>query len=245
VRNTLRGRPFNCNCNTKEWAGDADRRDGARIPEDVGFATKPQLAERMLKRAWKAGVKAAWVTGDAVYGSDPHLRRFLEANRQPYVRTVRADQRLWVDLSQVRVDRIADGLPKRTWRKASAGSGSKGPRWYDWAVEPFGPVDDRGWQLWLLVRRHRERPEERAYYLCRGPAATPRGELIRVAGSRWALEECFERAKGDCGLDEYEVRSWVGWYRHVTLSMFALAVLTVIRAWAKSRPALKAKGGLG
>src|SRR5262249_52004689 len=122
----------------KEWAGAADRRGEARIPEDVGFATKPQLAERMLERAWKAGVKAAWVTGDAVYGGDPHLRRFLEANRRPYVLAVRTDQRLWVESSQVRVDRIADGLPKRAWRKASAGAGSKGPRWSDWALAPFG-----------------------------------------------------------------------------------------------------------
>jgi SRSO17 transposase len=229
----------------KEWASDANRREAAHVPEDVAFATKPQLAERMLKRAWGAGVKAAWVTGDAVYGSDSHLRRFLESNRQPYVLAVRADQRLWVEFSQARVDRIADGLPAKAWRKASAGAGSKGPRWYDWAVEPFGPVDDRGWQLWLLVRRHRERREERAYYLCRGPAATPRRELVRAAGARWTVEECFERAKGDCGLDEYEVRSWVGWYRHVTLSLFALAILTVIRSRAESRPVSKSKGGVG
>jgi SRSO17 transposase len=227
----------------KEWADDARRREEARIPEDVAFATKPQLAERMLQRAWKAGVKAAWVTGDEVYGSDPPLRRFLESNRQPYVLAVRSHQRLWVDLRQVRVDQIADGLPKRAWRKASAGAGSKGPRWYDWAVTPFGPVDERGWQLWLLVRRHRERTEERAYYLCRGPAATAWRELVRVAGSRWTIEEGFERAKGDCGLDEYEVRSWVGWYRHITLSLLALAVLTVVRSRAESRPTPQKKGG--
>jgi SRSO17 transposase len=229
----------------KEWAADADRREEARVPGDARFATKPQLAERMLERSWKAGVRAAWVTGDAVYGSDGHFRRFLERHRQPYVLAVRADQRLWVELRQVRVDVIADGLPARAWRKASAGAGSKGPRWYDWAVEPFGPVDERGWQLWLPVRRHRERHEERAYYLCRGPAATPRRELIRAAGARWAVEECFERAKGDCGLDEYEVRSWVGWYRHVTLSMFALAVLAAIRSRAESRPARRQRGARG
>jgi len=229
----------------EEWAGDAARRKAARIPPDVKFATKPQLAERMLERAWRAGVKAAWVTGDSVYGSDTHFRRFLERNGQPYVLAVRADQRLWVGLRQVRVDGVADGLPARAWRKASAGAGSKGPRWYDWAVAPFGPVDERGWQLWLLVRRHRERHEERAYYLCRGPAATPRRELIRAAGARWPVEECFERGKGDCGLDEYEVRSWVGWYRHVTLSMFALAVLAVIRSRAEPRPAPRERGARG
>ena len=144
-----------------------------------------------------------------------------------------------------RVDAIADRLPARAWRRASAGAGSKGPRPYDWAAESFGEADERGWRLWLLVRRHRERHDERAYYLCRGPADTPRAELIRVAGSRWAAEECFERAKGDCGLADYEVRSWVGWYRHVTLSMFALAMLAVIRSRVPSRPSPRERGARG
>jgi SRSO17 transposase len=225
----------------QEWAGDAARRQEAGIPPEVTFATKPQLAERMLRRARQAGVRAAWVTGDAVYGSDGRLRRFLEGDRQPYVLAVRSDQRLWVDLTQVRVDALAAAFPAGAWHRASAGAGSKGPRWYDWAVSPYGPGDERGWQLWLLVRRHRERPDERAYYLCRGPAATTWRELGRVAGMRWAVEECLELAKGDCGLDEYEVRSWVGWYRHITLSLFALAVLVVIRSRAVA-PGRRKKG---
>jgi SRSO17 transposase len=228
----------------QEWAKDAARREEAGIPEEVEFATKPKLAERMLTRAWRLGVKAAWVAGDAVYGNDTHFRRFLEVNVQPYVLAVRSDLRLWDSRERARADRVADGLPAKAWRKASAGAGSKGPRWYDWAVKPFGPVDGRGWQLWLLVRRHPEKREERAYYLCRGPAATPRRELVRAAGSRWPVEECFERGKGDCGLDGYEVRSWVGWYRHVTLSMFALALLSVIRTRAGGEKSPK-KGAPG
>jgi SRSO17 transposase len=229
----------------KEWAGDADRREAAHIPEDVAFATKPQLAERMLERARRAGVEAAWVTGDAVYGNDVHFRRTLESNGQPYVLAVKCDQILYDGRWRDRVDAIAERLPAKAWRKASAGAGSKGPRWYDWAAESFGRIDARGWRLWLLVRRHRERPEERAYYLCRGPADTPRAELIRVAGSRWGAEECFERAKGDCGLADHEVRSWVGWYRHVTLSLFALAMLVVIRSRAASRPSRRRGGARG
>jgi SRSO17 transposase len=229
----------------KEWAGDPARRQEARIPAEAAFATKPQLAERMLKRAWKAGVEAAWVTGDAVYGSDVRLRRTLESNGQPYVLAVRSDQRLHDGRWRDRVDAIADRLPARAWRTASAGAGSKGPRLYEWAAESFGPVDGRGWRLWLLVRRHRERRDERAYYLCRGPAETPWTELVRVAGSRWAVEECFERAKGDCGLADYEVRSWVGWYRHVTLSLFALAMLAVIRSRVASRPSPRQRGARG
>ena len=228
----------------KEWAKDQARRKEAGIPAAVTFATKPRLAERMLRRAWRAGVSAAWLTGDAVYGSDGAFRRFLEQNEQPYVLAVRSDQRLWVDLTQARVDGIADGFPAGAWRRASAGAGSKGPRWYDWAVQAHGPVDARGWRLWLLVRRHRERHDERAYYLCRGPAATTWRELVRGAGRRWAVEECFEIAKGECGLDEYEVRSWVGWHRHISLSLFALAVLAVIRARAAG-PAGREKGARG
>ena len=157
---------------------------------------------------------------------------------------VRPDQRLWVGRTQARVDGRAGGLPAGAWRRASAGAGSKGQRWYDGAVQAHGPVDERGGQWWFLVRRHRERPAERADSLCRGPAATPWQELVRAAGRRWAVEECFATAKGACGLDEYAVRSWVGWHRHVTLSLFALAVLTVIRSRAAAAAGRK-RGGAG
>src|SRR5262249_13034175 len=116
----------------KEWAEDEPRRKEAGIPTPVRFATKPRLAEGMLRRAWRAGVSAAWVAGDAVYGSDGAFRRFLEGHAQPYVLAVRSDQRLWVGFTQARVDGLADRLPARAWRRASAGVGSKGPRWYDW-----------------------------------------------------------------------------------------------------------------
>ncbi|HVK15935.1 MAG TPA: IS701 family transposase [Fimbriiglobus sp.] len=228
----------------EEWAADADRRQAAGIPAAVSFATKPQLAERMLRRAWAAGVRAAWVVADTVYGNDGKFRRFLEANSQPYVLAVQSNQQLWDGRSRSRVDALAVAWPAGVWHRASAGAGAKGPRWYDWAARAFGPVDERGWQLWLLVRRHREKTDERAYYLCRGPADTPWRELVRVAGSRWAVEEGFERAKGECGLDEYEVRSWAGWHRHVTLSLFALAVLTVARNRAR-RAGGRSKGGRG
>lgn len=216
----------------KDWAADADRRAEAGVPPGVAFATKPRLAEAMLARARRLGVRAAWVTGDAVYGNDGAFRRALEQAGQPYVLAVQAGQRLWVGFEQRRVDALADEFPAGSWHRASAGDGTKGPRWYDWAAAAHGPVDDRGWRLWLLVRRHRDKPDERAYYLCRGPADTSWGELVRVAGARWAVEECFERAKGTCGLDEYEVRSWAGWHRHVTLSLWALAVLAAVRVKA-------------
>jgi SRSO17 transposase len=214
----------------KEWTDDPERCDAAGVPEAVGFATKPRLAERMLKRAWRQGVRAAWVTGDAVYGHDGKFRRFLEESGQPYLLGVPANQPLFDGESRSTVQVIADELPGTAWERASAGDGSKGPREYDWAVRAFGPVDERGWLLWLVVRRHRDRPDERAYFFARGPADTRPRALIRVAGARWRVEECLELGKGECGLDEYEVRSWTGWHRHVTLSLFALAVVAVIRS---------------
>lgn len=222
------------------WANDPARRRRAGIPPGVTFATKPALGQAMLARAYAAGVRAKWVTADEAYGNDGKFRRFLEHNGQPYVVAVQSNQRLFTDEGPLAVAAIAGGLPARAWRRGSAGWGSKGPRLYDWAWRPFGPVDGRGWRLWLLVRRRRQAPQERAYYLCRGPARTTRGELIRVAGARWPIEECFERGKGECGLGHYEVRSWVGWHRHVTLSMLALAVLGVVRWRAESAAA---KGG--
>ncbi|MBA4066502.1 MAG: IS701 family transposase [Isosphaera sp.] len=219
----------------KEWADDGERCDAAGVPDGVGFATKPQLAGRMIRRARRLGVRAAWVTGDTVYGHDGKFRRFLEEIGQPYLLAVPANQPLFDGAFRSTVGAIAGEFPATAWRRAAAGAGSKGPREYDWAVEAFGADDERGWRLWLVVRRHRERPDERAYFFARGPAATRPAELVRVAGLRWRVEECLELGKGGCGLDEYEVRSWVGWHRHVTLSLFALAVVAVIRSRAPAR----------
>jgi SRSO17 transposase len=159
----------------REWAADADRRAEADIPDRVTFATKPQLAQRMLQRAWAAGVEAAWATADTVYGNDGTFRRFLEASEQPDVLAVQSNQQLWDGPVRSRVDAIAATWPAGAWQRAGAGAGVKGPRWSDWAVRAFGPLDERGWQLWLLVRRHREKANERAYDLGRGPADPPGG----------------------------------------------------------------------
>lgn len=228
----------------QEWTHDRKRCREAGVPKTVRFATKPQLAQRMLARAWHLGVTAAWVTGDTVYGHDGKFRRFLEENKQPYVLAVPANQPLFDGTTRSTVEAIANRLTAQAWHRRSAGAGTKGPRVYDWAVQAFGTLDERRWQLWLVVRRHRERPEERAYFLARGPASTAREVLIGVAGMRWRVEECLELAKNDCGLDEYEVRSWTGWHRHVTLSLFALAVVAVIRARAvAATPRPQKRGG--
>jgi SRSO17 transposase len=230
----------------QEWAADAARRAEAGVPEGVEFATKPQLAQRMLHRAREAGVPAAWVTGDAVYGNDRRLRIWLEEQRQPFVLAVACKEPLWSwqerGPQQVRADRRAEQIPAANWERLSAGWGAKGPRLYDWAwVRLFRPGWP-GWEHGLLVRRSIAKPEELAYYVVFAPEGTPLAELVRVAGSRWSIEECLETAKGEVGLDQYEVRKWEGWYRFITLALLAHAYLTVLRAKAML-PSAGEKGG--
>jgi SRSO17 transposase len=228
----------------KEWAEDAERRAEAGIPKEVRFATKPALAQRMVERALGAGVRASWVVGDEVYGSDGKFRHALEQRRQPYVLAVRSDQAVCVGLRQVRVKPLIAQAPAEAWQRLSAGDGAKGPRWYDWACVRINGPEPEEFPRWLLARRSASDPEDLAYYLCAGRPGTAVRELARAAGSRWAIEECIEAAKGETGLDQYEVRSWVGWYRHVTLALFALALLAVVRAQASGRARAK-KGGAG
>ena len=214
------------------WCDDPARRGRAGVPGDVKFATKPQLALRMLDRAFAAGLEPAWVLADEVYGNDSKFRRHLEGLGQPYVVAVKGDQRLWVDFVQRRVDRVADELPADAWHRWSAGDGSKGPRAYDWAAGRLGGEGPNGLVKWVLVRRSIPDPADRAYYLCLAPPGATGEDLARAAGKRWSVECCFEAAKQETGLDQYEVRSWAGWYRHVTLSMLALAFLAAVRARA-------------
>jgi SRSO17 transposase len=220
----------------KDWCQDKERCQEAGVPEEVTFATKPQLAKRMLERAREAGVPAAWVTGDSVYGGDRRLRIWLEEQEQPFVLEVPCNEPLWAATqrgpAQVRADALAEKVAPERWERLSAGVGAKGPRLYDWARVPLFRLDWPGFEHGLLVRRSIPNPEERAYYVVFAPAGTTLAELVRVAGSRWAIEECLESAKGEVGLDQYEVRRWEAWYRYITLSLLAHAYLTVLRARA-------------
>ena len=216
------------------WAEDAARRDEAGVPDTVRFATKVQLGRQMLRRALDTGVPAAWVTGDEVYGRTWRLRHELEARGQGYVLAVGADQAVWESLRQRRVKHLATELPEAAWQRLSVGEGAKGPRLYDWACQPLTGSVPPGWGRWLLVRRSVTDPEEIAYYLAAGPKETPWQTLAWVAGQRWAIEMSLEEAKSLTGLDEYEVRRWEGWYRHITLSLLAHAFLAVTRAKAQT-----------
>jgi SRSO17 transposase len=232
-----------------EWAADPERRAAARVPESVGFRTKPELGWELVQRAHAAGLPFRWVLGDTVYGQDPGLRARLAAFAPAahYLLAVPATTRAWTRPARAEgraAERVrlawegqtaaglAAALPAAAWRRLSAGAGAKGPRLYDWAAVRVALGED-GWpgpEGWLLARRSVADPTELAYYLSNAPADMPLEELVGAAGRRWAVEQCFEEAKGEAGLDHYEARSWTGWHRHVTLSLLALTFLATLRA---------------
>jgi len=224
----------------EEWTKDKPRCHQAGVPKPVAFATKPVLAKQMIARALGMGVPARWVTGDSVYGNDGKLRRWLEEHRVAHVLGVSSNHSIWMGFQQQPVAAVVQQVPRKAWQRLSAGDGSKGPRWFDWAALRL-PCPERGWQRWLLLRRKVDKPTELAYYRVFAPARAPLAEVVKVAGTRWAVAECFATAKGEVGLDQYEVRSWSGWYRHVTLALLAHAYLTVVRAQAQASTPLKKK----
>jgi SRSO17 transposase len=215
------------------WTDDRDRCRAAGVPDEVAFRTKPALARELVERALDGGVPAAWVTGDEVYGADSKFRLPLEARGQAYVLAVRSTQptSTWPPYGppdDLTVADLAAAVPASAWSRLSCGDGAQGPRVYDWAYAPVRPaLRDDAWVHAVLLRRHPARPAELAYYLVHCPADTPLQEVVRAAGARWTIDEAFKLAKGQVGLDQYEVRSWRGWHRHVTLALLALAVLTV------------------
>ena len=211
----------------KDWAQDRLRRAKAHIPDEIAFATKPMLGLAMLERARAAGVPFAWITGDSVYGGVYALRQWAEQHRCGYVLTVTSSQHLGLKPVSAWIEGLGDG----GWQRLSAGDGTKGPRWYDWAYLPYAG-GAKGFRCGLLVRRSIADPSETTFYLTHAPAATTLDDLVKIAGSRWSIESLFEQSKGEVGLDQYEVRSWTGWHRHITFAMLAFAYLTAVRKGA-------------
>jgi SRSO17 transposase len=214
------------------WICDRARCDKVGVPVERDFATKGELARRMIERALQAEVPFLWVTGDEVYGNDRDLRIWLEQQERPYVLAIRSNQYLRREnLRSQYASTIAQEIKPSQWQRLSAGDGTKGARLYDWAWMPmlsWGRRMQRG----MLVRRSVSDETDVEYYAVYAPYNTPLEVLARVAGRRWAIEEGFETAKQLVGLDQYEVRSWDGWYRHITLALLAHACLSVMRAYA-------------
>ena len=217
----------------QEWTQDRVRCREAGIADTVAFATKGELAQQMLARAFAAGVLAQWVVGDTVYGYD-ELRLFLEQQQKNYVVAVPQTHPVWVAGRQQPVGRLSALLPQEAWVVLSAGQGSKGARLYAWAWLQLPEQAERadGRARWVLIRRSLWDPSKKAYYRAAGPAQTTLAELVAVAGSRWKIEEGLEQAKGEVGLDQYEVRAFRAWYRYITLSLLTHAALVVMQGQA-------------
>ncbi|MGJ6970128.1 IS701 family transposase [Streptosporangium sp. G11] len=216
------------------WTDDRTRCRQAGVPDHIPFATKHQLAKTMLTRALEAGVPFRWFTADEAYGQAKSLRFWLEQRDVFHVlATRRNDSVISMALRDERVDELVAALPAQAWRRRSCGPGAHGQRRYAWARVAIRPWREAGRGHWVLARRSLTDPAEIAYYVCYGPARTTLDELLKVAGSRWAVEECFQAAKNETGLDHYQVRTYTGWYRHITLSMLAHAYLAVTAVGVK------------
>lgn len=226
------------------WIQDAERCREARIPRPRAkeVITKPELGRRMVERCRRAGVPFGWVAADSAYGQDRKPRAALERRRIPYVMAVPVDETATTHgTDPLRVDALAAqaGL---VFERRSCGTGTKGERRYDWALTEVtwpGGADGgsrRGLVHLLLVRRSITDPTKVAYFAVHARTGTPLTEIIRVMGLRWSIEDCFETAKSDCGLDHYEVRTFDAWMRHITLSMAALAFLTTTATRTDTTP---------
>jgi SRSO17 transposase len=219
----------------EEWTADRVRCREAGIPDEVGFATKGELAQQMLAQAFAAEVPAEWVVGDTVYGYD-ELRLWLEAQQKNYVLAVSETHQVWVQGRPQPVGRLAALLPEEAWVVLSAGEASKGPRLSEWAWLELPDEMEAGSErtCWVLIRRSLADRSARASYRVYGPATTTLPEVVRVTGNRWKIEEGYEQAKGQVGLDQYEVRTWRAWYRYVTLALLAYAALVVMQRQARA-----------
>lgn len=210
------------------WTGDRARCAAAGVPARRGFATKPLLALDMIRRFWVTHRQVRWVAGDEVYGADPELRDWLEEHRIGYVLAVARDTEVTTAVGRRGVETLAGMVPAHAWETYSCADGSKGPRLYDWAlvdtIDLAGP-ENRAQQV--LIRRSRTGKRELAFFLIHTPRPVSLATLVTVAGRRWGIEECFQSAKNEVGLDHYQVRLYHAWYRHITLAMLAHAWLAV------------------
>ena len=250
----------------EEWAADAERRARAKIPQEVVFQTKPEQAVDMLQHAWQQGVPMRWVAGDEVYGDAVKLRDVVAESGRWYVLAVSSTTPVWTERptvvepptqagsrprTRVRlaedappttiVTAVVASWPEQRWQRLTVAEGEKGQVIYDWACQQVVESSNQlpGREAWLIARRSVHKPQEIAYYLSNAPAEMSLLRMAQVASLRYTVEQCIEEAKGETGLDEYEVRHWHSWYRHITLSMMAHTWLAAIRYQANQE-----KGGL-
>jgi SRSO17 transposase len=228
----------------QDWTNKPERRSAAQVPDSIRFVTKPHIAMQMIERALAAGVPFDWVATDTIYGVG-QIEMLLRQAGKGYVLGAHATDHFnsWDKSPPVvgTAEKIAKGLPPETWRRLSAGDGTKGPRLYDWAyleladlaAEEYNEALTGLWTRGLLIRRTIS-DQDLAFFATWCPAGTPIDALVRVEGQRWAIEDAFETAKTELGLTHNETRSWHGWHRHVSLVMLAFAMMAVVRQRANT-----------
>ena len=218
----------------KSWTNDPARCLKAGVPEPVTFQTKTEQATEMIINALDQGMTPEWVLGDSVYGESSDLRVNLQGRKQPYVLGVTGKHYVWIDIKQQKVSNLIEAsLKHRHWKTLSSGEGTKGERMYQWLQIVINGCEPEDWHHSLLLRKPlgSNKKEDVAAFRCCAPAEKSSvRSLARASGKRWAIETCFEEAKGLLGMDEYEVRNWTPWYRHMTLVMLAHTFLALTRA---------------
>jgi SRSO17 transposase len=226
----------------RAWTNAPARRAEAGVPAEFVFRNKVELARKMLQRAFEAGVPAKWVVADSFYGRSHAFRAWLEERGQPYAMMVPKTNAVPLGGCRKKIERLVKRLPEGTFSEVSTARDTGGRRPWEWVCLELAPVPEKAMRRWLLIRRSLEDPEDLGFYQAYGPEGTTVKELVGTCQERWAVEECFAEAKGEVGLDHYEVRRWDAWHRHVTLSLLAHAFLAVIRRAAAKEEASPKKG---
>lgn len=228
----------------EQWANDPNRRAQAGVPEEMVFESKLKLAEDMLHRAFEAQVPARWVVADSFYGRSGAFRNWLEERGQPYAVMLPKTNAVPLEggARKKKIEQLVEQLPEDAYSEVTPEQDTGERRPWQWACIELSEDEERGMRRWLLVRRGHEDPQDIAYWLAYGPPHTPTSELVRVCDARWTIEECFSQAKGEVGLDHYEVRKWEAWHRYVILCLLAHAFLVVTRFAAREEEDLRKRG---
>jgi SRSO17 transposase len=238
----------------KAWTDDPARMAAAHVPDKTAFATKPALARAMIERAIAAGVPFAWVAADSIYGVG-EIEMALRRAGKGYVLGIASNHSVksWGKAKPIAgtASSIAQSIAPGDWRRLSAGDGTKGPRLYDWAYVELADLDAGAygasrsglWTRGLLIRRTIA-GQDLAFFSTWCPAGTSIEKLVAIEGHRWAIEDSFETAKNELGLDHNETRSWHGWHRHVSLVMLAFAMMAAIRHRANTAPVQQTAPGI-
>jgi SRSO17 transposase len=227
----------------RAWTNSPARRAEAGVPERIVFRNKVRLAEIMLERAFEAGVSARWVAADSFYGRSHAFRGWLEERARPYAVMVPRTNAVPLGGRKKRIEKLVERLGEDAFsevRPARDSGGGRRP--WEWACLDLAPDREKGMRRWLLVRRSTDDPDDLGFYQAYGPEGTTVEELVKACQDRWAVEECFAEAKGEVGLDHYEVRKWDAWHRHITLCLLAHAFLAITRRAAVEEERSRKKG---